>query len=237
MLLGFVLYDRQRSNVRDTYSSVLAELESTSLVPSALFSKPQGVQMSNVALIREVRTHLPGESVRPTEGLVPVITVMARAGDVESVLRELSFLIDGALGASVEPASPDGAGHIVSIAELCVDARAHRVTVAGQEVSLTSLEFKLLSALIGRRDRAFTRDGLLREVWRCSAQCKTRTVDTHVKRLRDKLRSAGRFIQTIRGMGYRFSENTSGAGAQRRRKGLAAAHVHSVPAPIAVARP
>ncbi len=193
--------------------------------------------MSNVALIREVRTHVPGEAVRPTEGLVPVVTVMARAGDVEGVLRELSFLIDGVLGASVEPAGSDGAGQLVSVGELCVDARAHRVTVGGQEVFLTSLEFKLLAALIGRRDRVLTRDGLLREVWRCSAQCKTRTVDTHVKRLRDKLRSAGRFIQTIRGMGYRFSENTSGAGAQRRRKGLAAPHVHSVPTPFAVARP
>lgn len=58
---------------------------------------------------------------------------------------------------------------------------------------------------------------------------------TPVKRLRDKLRTAGRFIQSVRGMGYRFSENT--AGAQRRRKGLAAPHVHSVPVPLAVARP
>jgi two-component system phosphate regulon response regulator PhoB len=88
---------------------------------------------------------------------------------------------------------------------LRVDRGAHRVWVDGQEVELTALEFKLLLTLHDRRNRVQTRDALLSDVWRIDADVTTRTVDTHVKRLRDKLGDAGALVETVRGTGYRLS--------------------------------
>jgi two-component system phosphate regulon response regulator PhoB len=81
------------------------------------------------------------------------------------------------------------------------------VTVDTTDVTLAALEFKLLVTLIERRDQAQPRGTLLGDVWGLDSELSTRTVDTHVKRLRGKLGSAARFIQTVRGVGYRFSES------------------------------
>jgi two-component system phosphate regulon response regulator PhoB len=88
---------------------------------------------------------------------------------------------------------------------LRIDRDAHRVWVEGEEVVLTALEFKLLLTLFDRPDRVQTRTVLLSDVWGIDADVTTRTVDTHVKRLREKLGAAGQAIETIRGVGYRFS--------------------------------
>jgi two-component system phosphate regulon response regulator PhoB len=89
---------------------------------------------------------------------------------------------------------------------LRIDQGAHRVWVEGGEVELTALEFRLLLTLHDRRNRVQTRDALLSDVWKIDADVTTRTVDTHVKRLREKLGQAGVYIQTVRGVGYRFAE-------------------------------
>ena len=88
---------------------------------------------------------------------------------------------------------------------LDVDPDAHRAWVEGSEVALTALEFRLLHTLVARRGRVQTRDALLRDVWGIEADVTTRTVDTHVKRLREKLGAAGGYIETLRGVGYRFA--------------------------------
>jgi len=97
-------------------------------------------------------------------------------------------------------------GETTQFGVLRVDRGAHRVWVAGQEVELTALEFKLLLTLHDRRNRVQTRDALLSDVWKIDADVTTRTVDTHVKRLREKLGAAGIYVQTVRGVGYRFAE-------------------------------
>jgi two-component system phosphate regulon response regulator PhoB len=97
-------------------------------------------------------------------------------------------------------------GETTQFGMLRVDRGAHRVWVDGQEVELTALEFKLLLTLHDRRNRVQTRDALLSDVWKIDADVTTRTVDTHVKRLREKLGSAGIYVQTVRGVGYRFAE-------------------------------
>src|SRR6202453_1445721 len=97
-------------------------------------------------------------------------------------------------------------GETTQFGMLRVDRGAHRVWVGGQEVELTALEFKLLLTLHDRRNRVQTRDALLSDVWKIDADVTTRTVDTHVKRLREKLGQAGIYVQTVRGVGYRFAE-------------------------------
>jgi two-component system phosphate regulon response regulator PhoB len=78
------------------------------------------------------------------------------------------------------------------------------VWVDDDEVTLTALEFKLLTILLQRRGRVQTRDTLLSDVWGITADVTTRTVDTHIKRLRQKLGPGGDYIETVRGVGYRF---------------------------------
>ena len=80
----------------------------------------------------------------------------------------------------------------------------HRVWIEDKEITLTSLEFRLLTSLIKREGHVLTRGHLLENVWNVSSDMNTRTVDTHVKRLRQKLGTAGKYIETIRGVGYRF---------------------------------
>ena len=87
---------------------------------------------------------------------------------------------------------------------LLFDREAHRAWVDDIEVQLTALEFRLLITLYDRRDRVQTRGTLLEDVWGANADMATRTVDTHVKRLREKLGAAGDYIETVRGVGYRF---------------------------------
>jgi two-component system phosphate regulon response regulator PhoB len=89
---------------------------------------------------------------------------------------------------------------------LRIDEDAHRVFVEGREIELTLLEYKLLLALYENRSRVQTRGGLLDGVWGLDIGITSRTVDTHVKRLRDKLGAAGPYIETVRGIGYRFAD-------------------------------
>ena len=88
---------------------------------------------------------------------------------------------------------------------LRVDMDGHRVWVDDQEVVLTALEFRLLTTLIARRGRVQTRDALLGDVWGVQPGLTTRTVDTHVRRLRKKLGEVADYVQTLRGVGYRFT--------------------------------
>ena len=91
--------------------------------------------------------------------------------------------------------------------DLKIDIDSHEVYVDGELVNLTALEFKLLIQLVDRRGRVQSREQLLADVWGYSAEVTTRTVDTHIKRLREKLGSMGKYVQTIRGVGYKFSRS------------------------------
>jgi two-component system phosphate regulon response regulator PhoB len=154
----------------------------------------------------------------PDTQLVPIIMVTARAEEVDRVVgfelgaddyvvkpfsvRELMLRIEAVLRRGRAPEQ-----RVIDAGELHIDREAHRVTVNGEEVALTALEFKLLVTLTERRERVQARGTLLSDVWAIDAEVASRTVDTHVKRLRDKLGTAGRFIETVRGVGYRFSES------------------------------
>jgi two-component system, OmpR family, phosphate regulon response regulator PhoB len=116
----------------------------------------------------------------------------------ELVLRIQAILRRSAADSEQQP--------IIQFGTLKVDREAHRVWVDAKEIDLTALEFRLLVTLHDRKNRVQTRDALLQDVWGIEADITTRTVDTHVKRLREKLGAAGEYIETVRGVGYRFAD-------------------------------
>ena len=148
---------------------------------------------------------------------IPIIMVTAKGEEIDRVVgfevgaddylvkpfstRELLLRIKAILRRTAPPVPAD---RLVSHGPLVIDPARHLVTVAGSEVQLTQTEFKLLSLLAGRPDRLQSREGLLQEVWGYSTDADTRTVDTHITRLRGKLGEAGDMIRTVRGFGYKL---------------------------------
>ncbi|HEY2028564.1 MAG TPA: response regulator [Myxococcales bacterium] len=116
----------------------------------------------------------------------------------EVVLRVRAVLRRGAPGEGQEKRDRLG--------PLLLDHEAHRAFVDGEEIELTALEFRLLSTFMERAGRVQTREQLLRDVWEMAGDLQTRTVDTHVKRLREKLKAGRDLIETVRGLGYRMSD-------------------------------
>ena len=103
------------------------------------------------------------------------------------------------------------ASRALSLGPLVLDTTAHRFFVDGREVVLTALEFRLLEHLLSRVGRVQSRELLLEEVWGLSSQLETRTIDTHIMRLRDKLGVARGYLETVRGVGYRIVAPEPGA--------------------------
>lgn len=99
----------------------------------------------------------------------------------------------------------EGPPSVLVAGDIQLDTARHQVRIKGQEVTLTALEFRLLRTLMERGDRVQTREVLLSDVWGIQAEIHTRTVDTHIKRLREKLGAAGDIIETIRGVGYKLN--------------------------------
>ena len=96
---------------------------------------------------------------------------------------------------------------IYKIGTLCLNVKKHQVMAGGEEVALTLKEFELLKRLLTNRGIVLTRDRLLEEIWGYDFSGETRTVDVHVRTLRQKLGKAGDYIETVRGVGYRIGEN------------------------------
>ena len=107
---------------------------------------------------------------------------------------------------TAQTGAPSGDRRVLRAGELELDVDAFLARVAGVEIPLTFLEFRLLVFLIEGRGRVRTRDELLTNVWNTSPEVETRTIDTHIKRVRDKLGVAGEIIETVRGMGYRIRQ-------------------------------
>jgi two-component system, OmpR family, phosphate regulon response regulator PhoB len=148
---------------------------------------------------------------------IPVIMLTARGEEIDRVVgfevgaddyvlkpfstRELLLRVKAVL----RRAAPEGAtGRIVIIGSVSIDTDRHTVNVAGRLTELSAIEFKLLLTLAQRQGRVQSRDQLLRDVWGYNYAGDTRTVDTHLTRLRSKLGDAGDMIRTVRGFGYKL---------------------------------
>ena len=158
----------------------------------------------------------------PETANIPIIMLTARSAEIDRVVgfevgaddyvpkpfstRELALRIRAVLRRS---RPRDLQQQELTYGCLRVDVAGHQTWVSGEERVLTALEFRLLTTLLQRRGRAQSREVLLDEVWGASTAVTTRTVDTHVKRLRQKLGEAGDYIQTIRGVGYKFGSSVA----------------------------
>jgi len=150
---------------------------------------------------------------------VPVLMLTARGEEIDRVVgfevgaddyvvkpfsvREVVLRVKALLRRSADAPTE---GKPLQIGPLVIDTERHRVTVDGREVDLTAIEYKLLLTLTERHGRVQTREGLLQDVWGYNYAGDTRTVDTHITRLRTKLGDAGGLIRTLRGFGYKLEE-------------------------------
>ena len=150
---------------------------------------------------------------------IPVVMLTAKGEEVDRIVgfelgaddyvvkpfspRELVLRIKAILGRGKPREIPQD---ILEIDDLKVDVPRCKVTIGKKEIRLTAMEFKLLVTLIKKKGRVQSREQLLDEVWNLAADVTTRTVDTHVKRLRQKLGNMGKFVETVRGYGYRIKE-------------------------------
>jgi two-component system phosphate regulon response regulator PhoB len=121
--------------------------------------------------------------------------------------RELLLRVKKRLKQGAAAPAPAPAPDLYQIGTLTVDVARHLVMVKQRRVELTAIEFKLLAALMQRAGYVLSREQLLREVWEYDTHIDTRTVDTHIRRLREKLGGASRHLDTVRGVGYRFLDN------------------------------
>ncbi len=162
----------------------------------------------------------------PETQKIPVAMVTARGDEIDRVVgfelgvddyivkpfsvREVVLRVRAILkrtgGQEEESAVEESSENEVKFGDISLDNVRHRVWISDAEVKLTATEFRLLETFLNRRGRVQTRDVLLKDVWGEDINVTPRTVDTHVKRLREKLGDSGNYIETVRGVGYRFAE-------------------------------
>ncbi len=156
----------------------------------------------------------------PHTARIPIIMITAKGDEIDRVvgfevgaddyivkpfsMREVTLRIKSVLRRfdQTEAAPPS----LLSIGDVLIDKQRHLVTSAGSEIELTSTEFKLLLYLAEKKGRVHSREKLLQDVWSYNNAGDTRTVDTHVTRLRGKLGAPGDIIKTVRGFGYKIEE-------------------------------
>ena len=158
----------------------------------------------------------------PATTRIPVIMLTAKAAEVDRIVgleigaddyvtkpfspRELVLRVNKVLRrGQPDVAEPD----IFKFGDLLIDRPRHVVKWRTKSVELTSTEFKLLALLAQRCGRVQSREQLLRDVWDYNSLVDTRTVDTHMRRLREKLGPAAKHLDTVRGVGYRFLDSIS----------------------------
>jgi two-component system, OmpR family, phosphate regulon response regulator PhoB len=154
---------------------------------------------------------------------IPILMLTARGAEADRILglelgaddyvtkpfsvREVVLRVDAVCRRhSPGERTPSDASRILKAGPIELDLDAYIARIAGEEIPLTLLEFRLLAYLVEGKGRVRTREGLLADVWNTSPEVETRTVDTHVKRVRDKLGAAGELIETVRGLGYRIRQ-------------------------------
>lgn len=158
----------------------------------------------------------------PRTRAIPIVMLTAKTEEIDRIVgfelgaddymakpfspRELTLRIRAVLRRLHAPAPASISQELLRYGDIELDLGRHGAAIRGKEVHLTKLEFDLLRTFLERRGRVQSRDQLLRDVWNVNASISTRTVDTHIRRLREKLGDYGECIETVRGVGYRLRE-------------------------------
>jgi two-component system phosphate regulon response regulator PhoB len=214
-VLDLLVYNLQKAGFKTVTArdGAAALQKARDEVPSLIVLDLMLPQMDGIEVCRHLK-------VEPRTAHIPIIMLTAKAEEVDRIVglelgaddyvtkpfspRELALRVKGILrriGGKTAPAE------VLKFGDLIVDIAKHEVTIKGKVTELTATEFKLLTTLLERRGRVQSRDRLLIDVWGYEGDVDTRTVDTHLRRLRGKLgRGVAGYIETVRGVGYRFAE-------------------------------
>lgn len=209
-------------NLRDAGYTVVSARDGASALAEVKRHKPDLVvldvmlpDISGTEICKRLRRD-------PLTAHVPILMVTAKGQEIDRVVgfelgaddyvvkpfspREIVLRVGAVLRRASTPPPAIGASERMVFDFLVIDVPRHQVLVRNLDAQLTALEFKLLLDLVSRKGRVQSRDALLERVWGYAPGIETRTVDTHVKRLREKLGDAADFVETVRGVGYRFRE-------------------------------
>ena len=156
----------------------------------------------------------------PATSAIPILMLTAKSSEIDRVLglelgaddyvtkpfspRELVLRVKALLRRRQATEQPSDQ---IRLGTLCIDVSRHQVTVQDRPIDLTATEFKLITLLVRRRGRVQSREQMRQDVWGYDTLIDTRTVDTHIRRLREKLGPLARHLDTVRGVGYRFVES------------------------------
>ena len=213
-VLDLVVYNLQKAGYRTATArdGVAGLQKARDLLPALVVLDLMLPQLEGTEVCRQLKAD-------PKTAHIPIIMLTAKAEETDRVVgfelgaddyvvkpfspRELVLRVKTVLKRATGKLAP---AEVLKAGDLVVDLAKHQVTVKAKPIDLTATEFKLLATLLERRSRVQTRDRLLTDVWGYEGDVDTRTVDTHVRRLREKLGPAADCIETVRGVGYRFAE-------------------------------
>ncbi len=215
---------------KDIVDLLVYHLKQAGFSTSTAFDGPSGLEKAKkerpgLVILDLMLPGMDGKDVcralksNPLTQSVPVLMLTAKSEEMDRVIgfelgaddyvtkpfspRELVLRVKAILRR--KEVSPEG-GKVLQIGDLLIDIDRHQVSVKKKVLQLTSTEFKLLVELVSNKGRVQTRERLLDKVWGYTYEGYARTVDTHIRRLREKLGATGDLIETIRGVGYRFVE-------------------------------
>jgi two-component system phosphate regulon response regulator PhoB len=206
-----------------TGARALAEIDT--FLPDVVLLDLMLPDMLGTEICRRIRAH--GDRNQPA-----VIMLTAKGEEIDRVvgfevgaddyvvkpfsMRELLLRVNACFRGTANPATVPGTAPAPNLSTdkrrkyivgpLTIDVDGHHVFVDTKEIHLSVIEMRLLTYLVEHRGRLCSRDDLLEDVWNYKPDVSTRTVDTHIKRLRDKLGAAGPLLETVRGVGYRLSD-------------------------------
>jgi two-component system phosphate regulon response regulator PhoB len=216
---------------KDIVDLITYHLKQSGLSVLSALDGPSGLELAkknrpNLIILDLMLPGMDGKDIcrsiksNPATQSIPIIMLTAKTEEMDRVIgfelgaddyvtkpfspRELVLRVKAILRRKEGPKEGE---KVIRIGDLSIDIDRHSVSIKKNLIQLTSTEFKLLVELTSKRGRVQTRGILLDKVWGYTYEGYARTVDTHIRRLREKLGSLGDYIETIRGVGYRFRED------------------------------